>query len=457
MPSILIRNKGCFGLIATNTIAQGDTRHTGLRWICTHGGAIYSARKRFKWPGEAAVVVSVVHVRKGPFPGPRLLDEKPLEQITAFLFHTGGDEDPKPLRANAGKSYEGCIVLGMGFTFDDTNPEATPIAEMERLIARDPRNAERIFPYIGGEEVNNSPTQSPYRYVIDFADMPLERAREWPHLVSIVESKVRPQRANDKREIYRRLWWQFAEKRVDLNRAKLKLDRILVVNCGATPHMSFAFLPSRMVFANTLAVFTLDSIATFCILQSRVHESWVRFFGSSMKDDLRYTPTDCFETFPFPDKFDSTILQAGGREYYEFRAQLMIKNAEGLTKTYNRFHDQYETSGDILRLRELHDAIDRAALRAYGWTDLQASCEFIPIYRLENEGDAGEVRTRYRWPDEIRDEVLARLLALNAQRAEQERLSGAAADGHPKNNRQSRGAKRVAVAQASFQPVKIEE
>ena len=57
---------GAFGLIATNTIGQGDTRSTGLRWICNHGGTIYAARKRLKWPGEAAVVVSVVHVHKGP-------------------------------------------------------------------------------------------------------------------------------------------------------------------------------------------------------------------------------------------------------------------------------------------------------------------------------------------------------------------------------------------------------
>ncbi len=54
-----------FGLIATNTIGQGDTRSTGLRWICNHGGTIYAARKRLKWPGEAAVVVSVIHVHKG--------------------------------------------------------------------------------------------------------------------------------------------------------------------------------------------------------------------------------------------------------------------------------------------------------------------------------------------------------------------------------------------------------
>jgi hypothetical protein len=86
----LIRKDGVFGLIATNTIAQGDTRSTGLRWICQHGGEIYCARKRVKWPGLAAVVVSVVHITKGRLPGAKSLDDREVETITAFLFHRGG-------------------------------------------------------------------------------------------------------------------------------------------------------------------------------------------------------------------------------------------------------------------------------------------------------------------------------------------------------------------------------
>jgi hypothetical protein len=75
---------------------------------------------------------------------------------------------------------------------------------------------------------------------------------------------------------------------------------------------------------------------------------------------LRYTPTDCFETFPFPRDYEtSPTLEQAGREYYEFRAALMVKNNEGLTATYNRFHDPEEDNPDILRLRELHAAMDR--------------------------------------------------------------------------------------------------
>ena len=148
----LLRTGGTSGLIATNTIAQGDTRSTGLRWICTNGGEIYQARRRVKWPGLAAVVVSVLHVHKGGFHGEKLLDGEAVDTITAFLFHRGGHDDPARLKANAGKSFVGSYVLGMGFTFDDTDTTgvATPIAEMHRLIAEKPRNRDTIFPYIGG-------------------------------------------------------------------------------------------------------------------------------------------------------------------------------------------------------------------------------------------------------------------------------------------------------------------
>ena len=173
----LLRTGGTSGLIATNTIAQGDTRSTGLRWICNNGGEIYRAQRRVKWPGLAAVVVSVLHVHKGRFSGVKRIDGEAADTITAFLFHRGGHDDPERLKANAGKSFVGSYVLGMGFTFDDTDTKgvATPLAEMHRLIAEDPRNREVIFPYIGGEEVNTSPTHAHHRYVINFRDWPLRR------------------------------------------------------------------------------------------------------------------------------------------------------------------------------------------------------------------------------------------------------------------------------------------
>jgi hypothetical protein len=150
-----------------------------------------------------------------------------------------------------------------------------------------------------------------------------------------------------------------------------------------------------------------------------------------MKDDLRYTPSDCFETFPFPEKWETDgALEAAGREYYEFRAALMVRNDEGLTKTYNRFHDPDERDADILKLRQLHAAMDRVVLDAYGWIDIRTDCEFLLDYEIDEEEWGNRKKPwRYRWPDDVRDEVLARLLELNAERAREEARSGAAAEG----------------------------
>ena len=424
----LIRDDGTFGLIATNTIAQGDTRSSGLRWICEHSGNVYRATKRVKWPGDAAVVVSVVHVAKGDSVGTRVLDGASVEKITAFLFHRGGHVDPVRLSANTGRSFVGSYVLGMGFTFDDTdkNGIASSISEMRQLIDLDSQNAEVIRPYIGGDEVNTSPTHAHHRYVIDFGQRSEKECRkEWPDLMSIVEERVKPAREDKKHTSARNLWWQFIGPRPDLYAALGNCTRVLF-HANVSSHLQFTFLPNRMIYAMPHNVFPFDTAAAFCVLQSRIHEIWARFFGSSMKDDLRYTPSDCFETFPFPQNWENhTPLHVAGAKYFEYRATLMVDNNAGMTKTYNRFHDLYETDQRIVELRELHAAMDRAVLRAYGWTHIPIDCDFLLDYEID-EATWGRKKKpyRYRWPDSVRDEVLARLLALNAERAAAEEQAG---------------------------------
>ena len=426
----LIRRFGALGLIATNTIYQGDTRATSLAWICLHDGMIYEARRRVRWPGAAAVVVSVVHIAKGSAHPARLLDGKSVERISAFLFHRGGDTDPARLAANADRSFQGSNIAGKGFTFDDSEDAASPIALIETLVKRDPRNAERIFPYIGGEEVNTSPTQSPHRQVIRFGRMSEAECRQrWPDLIAIVERLVKPVRdagsRNAQADYLRERWWHWHTERPSLYEAMQGQPHVLA-NSQVSTRVQFAFLPASMVYAHTLNVFPLSTFAAFANLQSGPHELWARFFGSSLEDRLRYTPSDCFETFPFPPNWQTDpTLEAVGKTYYEFRAALMVRNDEGLTKTYNRFHDPNERSADILRLRELHAAMDRAVLDAYGWTDVPTDCEFLLDYEIDEEtwGDKKKPY-RYRWPDAVRDDVLARLLDLNQKRHQEELAAG---------------------------------
>jgi hypothetical protein len=396
-----------------------------------------------KWPGRAAVTISVVHVVKGAWTGERLLDERPVDVITAYLFHLGSNEDPAQLAANADKGFIGSYVLGMGFTFDDTDTKgvASPLAERTRLIEADPRNGEVILPYIGGDEVLNTPTHDFHRYVINFGERSEAECRaQWPQLMALVEEKVKPERMKlaDNPDGRRRKnhWWQFGRYTPALFAAIVDFERVLVVPRTST-HVTFVFLPTGMVFSENTVVFAFDDFIKFGLLQSRVHDIWVRFTSSTFEDRIGYRPSDCFETFPFPDRWDSDYKHTGVSEaYYKHRAALMVANREGPTETYNRFHDPYEHDPRIERLRELHTEMDRTVLRAYGWDDIPTECEFLLDYEIDEE-EWGNKRKpyRYRWPDEVRDQVLARLVALNGERAAAERRSGAAAEKRTRGRR----------------------
>jgi hypothetical protein len=117
-------------------------------------------------------------------------------------------------------------------------------------------------------------------------------------------------------------------------------------------------------------------------------------------------------------------MERSGEAYYTHRAALMVQNRQGLTATYNRFHDPEEGDPAILQLRVLHRDMDKAVIQAYGWDDLELTYDFFPDFEPteDEDGEPTRTRIRYRWPNELREEVLARLLALNAQRAEEERL-----------------------------------
>jgi methylase of polypeptide subunit release factors len=428
------RTQGTIGLIATNTIGQGDTRRSGLRWICHQGGEIYSAVRRLKWPGVAAVVVSVIQIEKGEPSIKRILDGKPVSFISAFLFHQGSHEDPNVLIANNGLSFVGCDIKGQGFLFDDTDSDANPVSLMHELVQKDASNQKCIKPYLGGSELNGSPTLSPIRWVIHFGDRSLEEAKHWTELIEIVEEKVKAERATKKGGLAEWPWWQFWRVRRELYEACIGKERVIA--CAQTSRaLAFSFLSPEIIFSHKTIVLTIDDFARYGVLQSRVHVEWAYFFGSTMKDDPVYTPSDCFETFPFPQPV-TTEIAAVAEQYYTARNQIMRSRDLGITDTLNLFDTQQCGDEDILELRRLHGEMDLKVLRAYGWYDLadQAAqpdfCQFLLDYEEDeddSESDSGSTRQkkkpwRYRWPDDFRDEVLARLLELNEQRHQEELL-----------------------------------
>jgi methylase of polypeptide subunit release factors len=166
--SQLLRAGGGLGMLATNTIAQGGTREVGLEQLLAQGCSIPRAVPSRKWPGTANLEVAHVWVRRGPWAGEHVLDDRLVPDITAFLTPPGTvSGKPYRLAANKGKSFQGSIVLGMGFVL-------TP-KQAQELIARHPRTRDVLSPYLNGEDLNSRPDQSPSRWVINFKDWPLRR------------------------------------------------------------------------------------------------------------------------------------------------------------------------------------------------------------------------------------------------------------------------------------------
>jgi hypothetical protein len=424
----MLREKGLFGLIATKSIRQGDTREAGLQQILSERGCICHAISKLNWPGEAAVVVSIIHVSKNA-PRRATLDGKYVRRISAYLVEGDLDSSPHRLVANAGIAYQGSLLLGMGFIFDDDAAKkglSCSIEEMERLIATEPRYAERIFPYLGGDEFNSDPRHLHRRWAINVNDLSENEIKsDWPHLWEILNRYVRPERQTEKNTKNKTMygeWWRYWRPRNELYELTSHLENVILIS-RVTAYMCFSIVNARAIFSDKLVVIADQRLSRCCVLSSRIHELWALNFGSSMGETPAYNPMSCFRTFPFPEKFEvDTSLEAGDGAYHSFRANVMVDHNEGLTKTYNRFHARGENAPDIARLRALHAEMDAAVLRAYGWHDLaeRADPEFI-----EQDADEGKTpKTRLDWPAEFKDEVLARLLALNAERAAAERAAG---------------------------------
>ncbi|MEH3048601.1 Eco57I restriction-modification methylase domain-containing protein [Sphingomonas adhaesiva] len=419
----LLRRGGAFGLIATNTIRQGDTRDTGLTRILAEGGTIYRAVSRHRWEGEAAVVVAQVFVCRGESGMTPMLDDRPVRRISAYLMEGDLDGSPERLRENARRSSEGVKVYGGGFLFSRDKPfsnDNTMIA-LDTLLKREPDAREVIRVFLGGEELVNDPAHRASRRAIDFGAFPLDTVRaRWPETLAIVERHVKPYRDTISDEAARRDWWLFQRRREELIRVFRARPYGLAIGV-TSPHLSVARVRSEMLLSNTAIMIALEGYGALATLQSRVHEVWTRFFASTLEDRLRYTPSDCFETFPLPPGYATDpALDAAGRAYHDHRAALMVARDEGMTPTYNRFHRATDTDDDIAMLRHLHERIDHAVLAAYGWDDLARAAHAV-FLDVESEDDH-RYQGRLFWPAPFRDAVLARLLRLNEERATMERM-----------------------------------
>lgn len=431
----LCRSAGTLGMISTSSIAHGDNRTEGLSRLIKLGGVVYCAVTKMPWPGDAAVVVSYINVIKKPPSacwGKSQLNHLECDFINSHLKPRKEVNEPMPLRENEGLAHIGTSLGGAGFVLN--RDEASTYLESEN-------NNKVLVPIVGGEEVNNPPSKMDSRFAINFASRSLEQASEWPDLLEIVKERVLPQRlmARDHGpgNHGKKYWWQPVLRADPLYKAIEGLSFCFVAARVSACHALLRSECNRL-FNEKVFVFAFDSYAAFAVLQSRTHEHWSELFSSRLGlTTTNYSISNTFMTFPMPPDFRrNAALNSTGAEYYETRNQWLQLHDLGLTKFYNRFHSPDEKDVAILRIRRLHDSMDEEVLRAYGWDDLadQASqpnfSQFLLDYEEhedDNASDSGSTRQkkklwRYRWPDDFRDEVLARLLELNEQRHKEELL-----------------------------------
>ena len=390
------------GTLATNTISQGDSREVGLERLAKNGWTIHRAVKSEPWPNEASVEIAKVWLVSRAWDGAVFLNGSCVASVTPSLEAARRVSGAAAtLARNAHQSFIGSFVNGMGFVLSKD--------QARNLIDADSQSADVILPYLSGANVNDDPQQRPSRYVINFFDWPIERARTYAACFEIVERLVKPERAKVNRKAHRERWWIYGDKRPALYAAIDALDRVVVIVLHS-PHALPLLVTRNQVFSHALAVFPYSDDAHFGLLTSSCHWWWgVVQSGTLGGETIRYNPSRAFETFPQPEPQSGPrweAIDATGRALNEFRSDLMIRTQLGLTKTYNRVHDPEVHDPDIVRLRELHVELDHAVRDAYGWSGLS----------LDHHHWETPQGMRFTVSRDARDELLDRVLELNHAR-----------------------------------------
>ncbi|UEJ81853.1 SAM-dependent DNA methyltransferase [Brachybacterium halotolerans subsp. kimchii] len=402
----LLGPNGTLGLIATNSVAQGDTREVGLDRMEESGFTITRAIRSRHWPSKSANLeyAAVWGTRGQVSPHvPRDADGSAVPKISTLLEPAGRAVGaPIRLFENRHLAFIGCYVLGMGFV----------VEKDEARVWTDemPKNSEVLFPYLNGEDLNSRPAADASRWVIDFNDLTAQEAAKYSAPFERLTEQVKPERASKAEPVSSAPWWIFWNRRPALRKAIDRLDEVLAIAL-----VSKTVMPARVstgqVFSHALGVFATASFSDQALLSSSLHQLWAIRFGSGLRNDPRYTPSDVFETFPRAHGTDA--LDKIGRTLDEERREIMLRRDLGLTKLYNLVnnpdvHD--EDDPDVARMRQIHVDLDNTVMEAYGWDDVDLGHGFHTYRQMQ----------RWTVSPEARVEILDRLLEENHRRAAQE-------------------------------------
>ena len=282
------------GLLATQGIRGGTNREV-LKRIKSDGDIFWAISDRDWILDGANVHVSIVGF-DGGIEKTRILDGSPVGMINSNLSAAASDTTAaKAIGGNLGISFMGVTPAG---------PFDIPFAEGARML-HEPNptlapTSDVIRPYLNGKDLNQ---RSREQWTIDFGtEMPYRSAVGYEAPFEYVQGAVFPDRAKNSRQSYRDFWWRYAESRPALRKAFSPLRRY-VATCMVAKHRLFVWLPTVVIPANVVIVFARADDYFFGVLHSRIHEVWALAQGTQLREKesgFRYTPTTCFETFPFP-------------------------------------------------------------------------------------------------------------------------------------------------------------
>lgn len=363
------------GLVGTNSISQNRARRVSLEYIAANGGVITDAVSMQKWPGDAKVYVSLVNWIKTPSSPPAVfvLDGEPVDGITPELRTPGHSTgDVANLKANKGRCFQGPIPVGDGFII--TAQEAQKLLRQTDANYRDV-----VRPYLIGDDIAEDPRQEPRRWIIDFAQKPLEAAAKYPDALTIVRQRVKPGRETNRRRARRERWWLFGEQAAGM-RVALGNNTRFIAGVAQGKRLLFAWANAWTCPSNLINVVAFEDDYAMGILSSSTHDAWAWSRSSTLKADLRYTPSTVFETFPWP--FPVTDLQRErvaetSRKVIARRQKICEENSFGLTTLYNRVDE-----GAYTDLATLHSQLDEAVAAAYEWPKTVAHDDSEIVQRL---------------------------------------------------------------------------
>ena len=373
------------GLLATNSIRGGANRRVLQRIKDT--GDIFMAWSDEPWVLDgAAVRVSIIGFDDGS-ETKKHLDGALASTINPDLTRHADLSQASRLAANAGIAFMGTTKGG---PFDIEGDLARSWLALPNPSGRS--NADVVRPWVNGMDLVRRPRNM---WIVDFGLRDEDEAQECVVPFEYVRQHVKPNRMKNKREAYRRRWWLHMEPRPALRDAMERLPRY-VATPRVAKHRIFVWLDPAVLPDSATIALAIDDDFGFGVLHSVVHELWSLRMGSWLGkgNDPRYTPTTCFETFPFPrpDNDQRQEVAAWAKHLDQVRNQLLDADPNWtMTRLYNRLDELREDRDSTSRTYPLlvaHERLDAAVAAAYGW----------------------------EWPlDE--NEILTRLLALNLERA----------------------------------------